>query len=360
LTAEQLGVVHIYSTHTESVDITLGSEVLSVRPGDNDFAVPVQNGVRINVGNFAGTITDDKGSTVASLNVQATTIRLTLKPLDKLQFKNNPPGIIRPNYVSFNSKQNEFVVGYNSIPSATGGSSDAMVAIYDARTGVPRFLKGHTDAVATVIFNCDDTKIISGTASELRIWDAANGLPRDRILQSVKAIVPHPTEPNWFMVLDPNGLITIYNSGVSVGKIPSTMRNPDIFAYSTDGAHILVGQNGGVITAYDAVTGTKSNDSPTLYQRPIVGRLSARISGSIVELIDLAGAVRAQIGYFGGPEGKDYVTIAGNGYYVSASGANTVNRFQLAPPDGGRIRDAERTDLNLRNRPEMVSRELAK
>jgi WD40 repeat protein len=360
LTAEQIAVVKIKSMHTDSVNITFGTESFIVRPGDNDFSLPVKNGVRIGLENLAGTITDGTGKMITTLNVQAGTINLILKPLDRLQFKNNNlPGIIRPNVVAFNSKQSEFVVGYSSVRSgAVGGGSEAIAVIYNGKGEARSTLIGHTDAITNVTYNTDDSKIMTGTEKELRVWNASTGVLKFSIAQksAVKAIVSHPTDPERFMVLTARGEIELYDLKLKeapVATISPVTTSPVICTYDITGDQILVGREGELIV-YEATGGRKLPNAPQAYQLPVAG--PARINGNILELIE-GTSVYAEIAYFGGrPSWKDYVIIFSNGSYFSASRAvDDINRFKLVPFDGGRARNVIHEDLELRKRQELVA-----
>jgi WD40 repeat protein len=253
--------------------------------------------------------------------------------------------------VPFHGKQTELVVGYSSIRSGPGGSSEAVAVIYDEKGEARLALIGHTDSITNAVFNSDASKVITTSERELRIWDAATGIAKTPIAQAAVKTVTHPTDPERFMILTRSGLILLYDIKIgedSVATIPS-MSNPAIFVYDMTGNQIIVG-NEGDLMAYDSIDGVKSTSVPQAYQLPGVG--SARINGNVVELL-FEGTV-TQIGYFGGRNWKDYVTIA-NGFYVAAAGADELNRFELIPSDGGRIRNATREDLVLRKRPELVT-----
>ena len=57
------------------------------------------------------------------------------------------------------------------------GSGDKTVRLWDAATGQPvgQPLRGHDDAVTSVAFSPDGTRIASGSADKtIRLWDAAH------------------------------------------------------------------------------------------------------------------------------------------------------------------------------------------
>jgi WD40 repeat protein len=144
------------------------------------------------------------------------------------------------------------------------GSQDKTLRLWDARTGRPigEPLRGHEDAVWSVAFSPDGSRIVSGSRDKtLRLWNARTGQSIGEPLRGHESWVSSVAfSPDGSRVVSGSGDKTLRLWDARTGQpIGEPLRGHEgavsSVAFSPDGGHIVFGSGDKTLWLWDASTG---------------------------------------------------------------------------------------------------------
>ncbi|MEA5449634.1 WD40 repeat domain-containing protein [Leptolyngbya sp. CCNP1308] len=144
------------------------------------------------------------------------------------------------------------------------GSADTTVRLWDSETGQPigQPLQGHDEYVYSVAFSPDGTRIVSGSADQtIRLWDAETGQPIGQPLQGHDDWVTSVAfSPDGTRIVSGSDDKTVRLWDVKTGQpIGQPLQGHEDFvtsvAFSPDGTRIVSGSADQTIRLWDSETG---------------------------------------------------------------------------------------------------------
>ncbi|KAF8657604.1 hypothetical protein AX14_007843, partial [Amanita brunnescens Koide BX004] len=144
------------------------------------------------------------------------------------------------------------------------GSSDKTIRVWDASTGVEMLppLLGHGHWIYSAAFSPDGSKIISGSVDKtIRVWDAHTGvemLPPLRGHDGAIRSVAFSPDGSKIISGSDDKTIRVWDASTSVEMLPPLVGHDDCICsivLSPDGSKIISGSYDGTIRVWDASTG---------------------------------------------------------------------------------------------------------
>ena len=146
------------------------------------------------------------------------------------------------------------------------GSSDRSIRVWDASTGVEMLqsIRGHHDWISSVAFSPDGSKIISGSSDRsIRVWDANTGIEmlpplrgHDELINSI-AFSPDGSK---IISGSDDKTIRVWDASTGIEMLPPLQGHRGSIrsvAFSPSGSNIVSGSDDKTIRVWDASTGIK-------------------------------------------------------------------------------------------------------
>lgn len=144
--------------------------------------------------------------------------------------------------------------GKTLVASGTGGAESWRLDRIPRQQSAPP----HGDPVLDLSFSADGTKIVSGSALSIVIWNVASGKPElsvDREGKRGRDVAFDPTKGHIFATDERGGIAAFaYPAGRPLGTFGSKQVSPFGLSYSSAHDFVAVGTNDGTVLVYRAAT----------------------------------------------------------------------------------------------------------
>ncbi|EDR10450.1 mycorrhiza-induced NACHT/WD-repeat protein [Laccaria bicolor S238N-H82] len=168
------------------------------------------------------------------------------------------------NSVAFSTDGTRIVSGsYDKSVRVWDASTGAELKVWDASTGAElKVLNGHMEAVCSVAFSTDGTRIVSGSYDKsVRVWDVSTGAELKVLnghMHRVKSVA-FSTDGTCIVSGSSDKSVQVWDAstGAELKVLNGHKYGVNSVAFSTDGTHIVSGSSDKSVRVWDASTGAE-------------------------------------------------------------------------------------------------------